>query len=109
MRISQWSHFLSLPVALRVACVEAASPNPRDSHIYDSTLAGDQKVFSSLCPDYTDYARHKQYVPLLVSFPNQLHSTNIPPANHSVKALYIYHTSDPTPSVANSPLQLPRK
>lgn len=106
MRISQWGHFLSLPVWLRLACAEAASPDGHDSHNYDSSLGGDQKVLTGLCPDYTSYARHRQYVIVLSTPP---HLTNIMTANHSAKGLYNSHTNARTHNAANSALQPPRK
>ena len=69
MRISQWTRFLSVPVWLRVASAEAAPPNNHDTPIYDSRLGGNQQSLLALCPDYTDYARCKQYVTIPLIHP----------------------------------------
>ena len=51
---------LSLPVWLRLTCVQAAA----DSSQYDSVFPSsgiEQETLLSICPDYTRYAIHQQY------------------------------------------------
>jgi uncharacterized protein len=62
------SLLLSLPAWLRVACVQAAG----DTQRYDSAFEGggvDQETLQAICPDYTRYAVHQQYVTRSLSRP----------------------------------------
>ena len=59
MQILQLTSILSLPVWLRLACVDAALGDEED-HSYDSDVADQQEPLFGLCPDYTSYARHIQ-------------------------------------------------
>lgn len=61
MRVNEWTSVLYLASCLQVAGVDAAFRAAHDPPLYDSKLS-DQETLAGLCPDYTNYARHKQYV-----------------------------------------------
>ncbi|EHY53176.1 Meiotically up-regulated protein 157 [Exophiala dermatitidis] len=59
MRFSEWTGlFPGLILALLIACVEAAFGEAHDPLVYESKDS-DQAILAGLCPDYTNYARHK--------------------------------------------------
>lgn len=60
MYLRPWTRILSLLLCPRLVYVDAVLGDAIDTNVYDSHLS-DQEVFAGLCPDYTSYARHKQY------------------------------------------------
>lgn len=62
MHLRQWTTLINLPTLLQLACVNAAFSDDDDPHPYDSAILIQDESFVRLCPDYTTYARHIQYV-----------------------------------------------
>lgn len=63
MYLRLWTQVLGFITCLTVVVVAVADSEfgrDSDTDLYDSHLS-DQAVFGGLCPDYTNYARHKQY------------------------------------------------
>ncbi|KIX08747.1 uncharacterized protein Z518_03404 [Rhinocladiella mackenziei CBS 650.93] len=58
MHLSPWAHFFRLSLWLLIGLVNATFIDGRDSYVYDDQI-GDSQFFEGLCPDYTNYARHK--------------------------------------------------
>jgi len=91
---------LSLPACLRLVC---ASPPTYDNGYEGMPM--DQDVLGKMCPDYTSYARLKQYVTVRPPVTNADGSL----ANHTAKAHCICRTSDLTLTAESSPRRLSRR
>lgn len=61
MYLRLWTQVLGLVTCLVfIVVADSVIDFDSDAELYDSHLS-DQEVFAGLCPDYTSYARHKQY------------------------------------------------